>query len=316
MASPHGPQYSALSGSVPFASPATQRSQCVERPAAGDQRHDAPQRSRVALELGDARREVRAEAAEARPCTAGREVADDRLDQVDHGPPHVGLGARAGCPPSDSPAASSGHAAITRSAPGPRPAPRGASGSPARKRRTSATARSPMREISLPSEPAMCGVRTTFGRSYSGESAGNGSGSGVSMNAQSRPATHSLRERVGVDERSTRGVDQPRAVVHPRQSVGVHEVTGRRQLRRVHGDDVGPTEEVVEIHARDAERSARRRRRDTDRRRQRRRRATPAARSRAGRSSTPRSRRRAARGCRRSPVGPTASTGSRPRASR
>ena len=39
------------------ARPATQRSQCVERPTAGDERHDAPQRSRVALELGDARRE-------------------------------------------------------------------------------------------------------------------------------------------------------------------------------------------------------------------------------------------------------------------
>ena len=83
MSSVHGPQYSALSGSVPCARPATHRSQCVERPAAGDQRHDAPERSRVPLQFGDARREVRAEGAEARPGTAGRQVTDERFDEVD-----------------------------------------------------------------------------------------------------------------------------------------------------------------------------------------------------------------------------------------
>ena len=106
---------------------------------------------------------------------------------------------------------------------------------------------------------------------------------------------------------------QPRAVVHAGQAFGVHEVPGRRQVRRVHGDDVGPREEVVErpcasTPSARAPSSSRYGIGDRDARR----RATAAARSRAGRSSTRRSRRRAARGCRRSPVGPTPSTGSRP----
>ena len=64
----------------------------VERPSAGDQRHDAPERSRVPLQFGDTRREVRAEGAEARPGTARRQVTDERFDEVDHRALHVVLG--------------------------------------------------------------------------------------------------------------------------------------------------------------------------------------------------------------------------------
>ena len=63
----------------------------VERPAARDQRHDAPERARVPLELRDAWREVRAERAEPGPGATGGEVGDDRLDEIDHCPSHVGL---------------------------------------------------------------------------------------------------------------------------------------------------------------------------------------------------------------------------------
>ena len=135
----------------------------VERPSAGDQRHDAPERSRVPLQLGDARREVRAERAEAGPGATGRQVPDDRFDEVDHRALDVVLGdervAGHGIRPRvERPAR---HAILPRSS----ARTSCASGSPARKRRTSATARSPMREISFPNEPAMCGVSTTFGRS-------------------------------------------------------------------------------------------------------------------------------------------------------
>ncbi len=64
----------------------------VERPSAGDQRHDAPQRSRVALQLGDAGCEVRAEGAEPRAGATGRQVLDDRVDEIDDRAPHVVLG--------------------------------------------------------------------------------------------------------------------------------------------------------------------------------------------------------------------------------
>ena len=64
----------------------------VERPSARDQRHDAPERSRVPLQLGDTRREVRAERAEARPGAARRQVTDERFDEVDDRAPDVVLG--------------------------------------------------------------------------------------------------------------------------------------------------------------------------------------------------------------------------------
>ena len=48
-----------------------------------------------------------------------------------------------------------------------------------------------MREISLPSEPAMCGVSTTFGRSYSGESARQRLGIGC-VDEGVEPAGHAL----------------------------------------------------------------------------------------------------------------------------
>ena len=42
--------------------------------------------------------------------------------------------------------------------------------------------------------------------------------------------------------------------MHPRELVGVDEVPGGRQFRRVHGDDVGPAEQLVELDALDAKR--------------------------------------------------------------
>ncbi len=135
----------------------------VERPSTRDQWDDAPERSGVALQLGDAGREVRAERAESGPRATRRQMPDDRFDQVAHRPPDVVLGAegvarqgirpRVGC--------AGGHAILPRSS----ARTWCARGSPARKRPTSSTARSPIREISLPSEPAMWGVSTTLGRS-------------------------------------------------------------------------------------------------------------------------------------------------------
>ncbi len=137
-----------------------------EGPAPGHEGHDPPQQSCVALQFGDPRRERRPEAAEARPCAAGGEVRDDGLHQVDHSPAHVVFGrervARHGVGARVVEHGRFGtHAMRSRSS----DRTWWRSGSPARKRRTSATARSPMREISVPREPAMCGVSTTFGRS-------------------------------------------------------------------------------------------------------------------------------------------------------
>ena len=73
------------------------------------------------------------------------------------------------------------------------------------------------------------------------------------MNALRRPATHS-RVKASVS------TSDPRAVLishapscMPRQAVGVDQVTCRGQLRRVDRDDVGPPEELVELHARHPE---------------------------------------------------------------
>ncbi len=159
----HGPQYSALVGIGAVREALDPPVPVVEGAAARDQRHDAPERARVPLELGDPRCEVRAERAEPGPGAAGGEVRDDRLHEIDHRPLHVGLGGER----------------VARHRVGPRVLQRlhhairsrssartsCSSASPATKRRISATARSPMRESSVPSEPAMCGVRTTFGRS-------------------------------------------------------------------------------------------------------------------------------------------------------
>ena len=118
MSAAHGPQYSALVGIGAVGEAGHPTIPVRERPSAGNQGHDAPERSRVPLQLGDPWRERRAEAAEPRPCAARGEVRDERLDEVDHGAAHVVLGRRAGCPPSgwpDRAGAALGHAIRSRS---------------------------------------------------------------------------------------------------------------------------------------------------------------------------------------------------------
>ena len=125
----------------------------VERPAARDQRHDAPERAAVPLELRDAGGEVRAERAEPGPGATGGEVGDDRLDEIDHCPLHVGFrGERVAGHRVGPRVLQRVHHAI-RSSSSARTSC--SSASPPTKRPISATARSPMRASSVPSEPAM-----------------------------------------------------------------------------------------------------------------------------------------------------------------
>ena len=192
---------------------------------------------------------VRPEAAEAHSCTARREVTRRAARRGRRPRAARRLWSGAGCPPSGSPTRRA-PVLVMRSARDPRRAPRERARSPARKRRTSATARSPMREISFPKRAGDVRRQHHVGKVVERRIGRQGSGSGVSTKRVEPPGDALARQCVGVDERPTRGVEQPRPVVHASQAFGVDEVMGRRQLGCVHGDDVGPREEIVELHAR------------------------------------------------------------------
>ena len=111
-----------------------------------------------------------------------------------------------------------------------------------------------MREISVPSEPGDVRREHHVGKVVERRLGRQRLGIG-GVDERAQPTGDALRASARRCRRSS-----PRAVLtsHAPSCMRasrscVHEVTGRRQLRRVHGDDVGPAEQVVELHALDAE---------------------------------------------------------------
>ncbi len=85
----------------------------------------------------------------------------------------------------------------------------------------------------------MCGVSSTLGKRYSGESLGSTSGSVVSSTAFNRPLTSSASSASLIDDGAARGVDERRAVLHQRELARAEHVARFRQQRYVHRRDVG-----------------------------------------------------------------------------
>ena len=114
--------------------------------------------------------------------------------------------------------------------------------------------------------PAMCAVRTTFGRSVKRVSVG-GSCSRTSRPAPaSLPPTRAASSASSSIRRAARGVDQEGGRLHQREPVGVDEVDVLAAAGRVEGDVVAALEQVFERDQLDAPLLDRRRYRDTARR--------------------------------------------------
>ena len=131
-----------------------------------------------------------------------------------------------------------------------RRAPRGSPGrsgdAPARARR--APRRWPARSISATDaslSPAMCGLSTTFGSASSGEAASGGSCLEHVERRAAQLAPHErARERLLVDDRAARGVDEDRGRAHPAQLGRADQQPRAREQRGVQRHDVGGGEQL------------------------------------------------------------------------
>ena len=94
----------------------------------------------------------------------------------------------------------------------------------------------------------MCGTTSRFGACHSGSSAGSGSGVVTSSAAPAIwPVCSASRERLAVDDRAARGVDQDRGRLHQREGLGADQVAGARGQRQVDRDEVRAAQQVLEV---------------------------------------------------------------------
>ena len=93
----------------------------------------------------------------------------------------------------------------------------------------------------------MWGTTIRFGAVSSGSSAGSGSGSVTSSAAPAIGAVDQrLSERLLVDDRAARGVDQDRGRSHLRERAGVDQVVGLGRQRAVQRHEVGCSQQRPE----------------------------------------------------------------------
>src|ERR1700730_13943432 len=71
--------------------------------------------------------------------------------------------------------------------------------------------------------------------------------------ASDLPACQNVRERLLIDDRSARSIDEKGGLFHQGEAVSIHEVAGLGRQRAVHGNDVGAGEDVVETNEFDTE---------------------------------------------------------------
>ena len=89
-------------------------------------------------------------------------------------------------------------------------------------------------------------MTTTSSRSKIRCSVKGSEGKTSSAAPASLPLLEAVAERVEVDQLAAGAVDEPGAVLHRGDRVGVDQVDRLRRLRRVEGDDVGAPEQVLE----------------------------------------------------------------------
>src|SRR5882724_4290796 len=71
--------------------------------------------------------------------------------------------------------------------------------------------------------------------------------------ASDPPACQNVRERLLIDDRSARSIDEKGALLHQGETLSIHEVVGLGRQRAVHRNDVGAGEDVVETNELDTE---------------------------------------------------------------
>ena len=123
---------------------------------------------------------------------------------------------------------------------------------PSRAATTCSATITPARSCASPVEAARCGVTTTCRARAAGLSTARPRRHRAPRPRASR--TGSPRQRLLVDERSARGVDEPRAIAHQGDRVPIDEAARLVRQRRVERHDVGHCEQLVErLHLLDAE---------------------------------------------------------------
>ena len=111
----------------------------------------------------------------------------------------------------------------------------------------------PARSCASAVDAPRCGVTTTCGRSNSGLSV-FGSVAKTSMPAaRTCPLDDRLGQRLLVDQPAAGGVDDDHARLGLGQRLLADQPGGLRRLRQVHGDEVGPRQQLVERQQLDAE---------------------------------------------------------------
>ena len=103
----------------------------------------------------------------------------------------------------------------------------------------------PARSCASSVDAARCGVTTTWSSSSSGPEYGS-AGEDVERRAGELARADRLGQRVLVDERAARGVDEPRAVPHQRDRVAVDQAARLVGERRVQRHEVGRGEQLLE----------------------------------------------------------------------
>ena len=105
----------------------------------------------------------------------------------------------------------------------------------------------PARSWASAVEAPRCGVTTTSSRAKIGCSVKGSEGKTSSAAPASLPLSSPASDRVEVDQLAAGAVDDPGAVLHRGDRVGVDQADRLRRLRRVQGDDVGAAEQVLEV---------------------------------------------------------------------